>query len=220
MAAIQLARIDIGITPEQGKTGLLGLPTYLWVQNPGPKTLGPITDSATAGGITVTLTGKVDHVVWNMGDGTTVTCTGPGTPYQDSFGAAPSPTCGHMYKHPSTSLPGGAYPIRVTAVWDIAWTGGGQNGVIPFEVTLDRIGAHRRGAGAQLNDSWNGPSTTLRQVRTTRRDEVGVSSCSVVRAQMQLVVERSARGQRPPPLEQLPHGPLESSARVEPIAAA
>ena len=149
MATIQLARIDIGITPEQGKTGLLGLPTYLWVQNPGPKTLGPITDSATAGGITVTLTGKVDHVVWNMGDGTTVTCTGPGTPYQDSFGAAPSPTCGHLYKHPSTSLPGGAYPIRVTAVWDIAWTGGGQNGVIPFEVTS--TGSVRIGEVQALN---------------------------------------------------------------------
>jgi len=135
LATIQLQRIDLGMTPGQGKTGLLGLPTYLWVQNAGARTLGPISDSASAGGITVTLTGKVDHVRWDLGDGTTVTCAGAGTPYQDSFGAAPSPTCGHVYTRPSTGLPGGAYPVTVTAVWDITWTGGGQTGVIPFEIT-------------------------------------------------------------------------------------
>src|SRR4051794_30825225 len=108
LAELQLQKIRIGITPEQGKTGLLGLPTYLWVDNAGPRTLGPITDSDTQGNVTVTLTAKVDHVTWTLGDGTTITCTGAGTPYQDSFGAAPSPTCGHIYRKPSTDLEGGA----------------------------------------------------------------------------------------------------------------
>ncbi len=137
LARIQLARVDIGITPEPGRTGLIGLPTYLWVSNPGPRTLGPITDSETEGGVTVTLTAKVSRVVWNLGDGTTITCSGAGTPYRNEFGARPSPTCGHVYKHPSTSLPGGAYRVTATAVWDVAWTGGGQTGVIPFEVSSE-----------------------------------------------------------------------------------
>ncbi len=149
LASIQLQRIDLGMTPGQGKTGLLGLPTYLWVRNAGARTLGPIADAASAGGITVTLTGKVDHLLWSMGDGTTVTCTGAGTPYQDSFGASPSPTCGHVYTRPSTGLPGGAYPVTVTAVWDIAWTGGGQTGAIPFEVTS--TGSVRIGEAQALN---------------------------------------------------------------------
>jgi hypothetical protein len=143
LARIQLARVGIGITPEPGRTGVLGLPTYLWVNNPGPHTLGPITDSATEGGVTVTLTARVRRVVWNLGDGTSITCTGAGTPYRDEFGARPSPTCGHTYKHPSTELPGGIYHVTATAVWDVAWTGGGQSGQIPFEVasqTSIRIG--------------------------------------------------------------------------------
>src|SRR3954464_6892383 len=142
-ARIQLARVGIGITPEPGRTGVLGLPTYLWVNNAGPHTLGPISDSATEGGVTVTLTARVSNVVWNLGDGTTLTCTGAGTPYRDEFGARPSPTCGHTYKHPSTELPGGVYRVTATAVWDVTWTGGGQSGQIPFEVgssTTIRIG--------------------------------------------------------------------------------
>jgi hypothetical protein len=143
LARIQLARVAIGITPEPGRTGVLGLPTYLWVNNPGAHTLGPISDTATEGGVTVTLTAKVSRVLWNLGDGTTLTCTGAGTPYRDEFGARPSPTCGHTYAHPSTELPGGVYHVSATAVWDVAWTGGGQSGQIPFDVTSEtsiRIG--------------------------------------------------------------------------------
>ncbi len=149
LARIQLARVGIGITPGPGRTGLIGLPTYLWVNNPGPRTLGPITDSETEGGVTVTLTAKVSRVVWNLGDGTTITCSGAGTPYRDEFGSRPSPTCGHVYKRPSTSLPGGAYRVTATAVWDVAWTGGGQTGVIPFEVTSET--SIRMGEAQALN---------------------------------------------------------------------
>jgi hypothetical protein len=105
------------------------------VNNPGPRTLGPISDSATEAGVTVTLTAKVSKVVWNLGDGTAITCTGAGTPYRDEFGARPSPTCGHTYQHPSTELPGGVYRVSATAVWDVGWTGGGQSGQIPFDVS-------------------------------------------------------------------------------------
>src|SRR4051812_4835947 len=143
LARIQLARVGIGITPEPGRTGVLGLPTYLWVNNPGARTLGPISDTATEGGVTVTLTAKVSRVLWNLGDGTAITCTGAGTPYRDEFDARPSPTCGHTYAHPSTELAGGVYHVSATAVWDVAWTGGGQSGQIPFDVTSEtsiRIG--------------------------------------------------------------------------------
>ena len=135
LARIQLQRVTIGITPNPGHTGVLGLPTYLWVADPGPHTLGPITDSATERGVTVTLTARVSEVVWDLGDGTTVRCLGAGTPYQDSFGARPSPTCGHIYARPSTSRPGGVFPVAATAVWDVAWTGGGESGQLPFDVT-------------------------------------------------------------------------------------
>ncbi|PWJ23249.1 hypothetical protein ATK17_3741 [Branchiibius hedensis] len=65
-------------------------------QAAAPNTWGPITKSASAQGYTVTATATVSDVVWDMGDGQTVTCQ-QGTPYVMSYGKQKSPTCGHTY---------------------------------------------------------------------------------------------------------------------------
>ncbi|MGH3502421.1 MAG: hypothetical protein ACRDQA_16255, partial [Nocardioidaceae bacterium] len=115
----------------------IGLPTWMWVTQPGPHTWGPITRTATAGGITVSATGTVDHVDWDMGDGHTVTCTGPGTTYHASAGDADSPTCGYRYPHVSAHQPDGHYTITATATsyWTVHWTGGGQAGTITLQLS-------------------------------------------------------------------------------------
>lgn len=63
-------------SPHAAGKSLVGMPMWMWVR-PGPTTYGPA--SASAGGMTVTATARVTAVRWAMGDGTTVTCTGPGT---------------------------------------------------------------------------------------------------------------------------------------------
>jgi len=58
--------------------------------------------TAAAGAVSVTAVAKPVAVVWEMGDGGTVTCTGPGTPFP--VGADPksaSPDCGYTYRHRS-----------------------------------------------------------------------------------------------------------------------
>ncbi len=121
-----LRAIDIGIVPEDlpGRVGIIGMPTWMWVENPGPNTVGPITRSASARGYTVTATARVTKVVWNMGDGKSVTCTGRGTPYADSYGRKSSPTCGHTYTRD------GRYTVSATSYWTIEWSGIGQSGSI------------------------------------------------------------------------------------------
>lgn len=128
IATMNLRAVDIGIVPEDapGRVGLIGLPTWMWAQAPGADTLGPITRAASAGGYTVTATAKVDRVVWNMGDGDSVTCNGSGTPYADSFGKSPSPTCGHTYTRQ------GRYTVTATSYWTVTWNGIGQTGTIPL----------------------------------------------------------------------------------------
>ncbi|MCA0328478.1 MAG: hypothetical protein LCI03_01080 [Actinobacteria bacterium] len=65
-----------------------------------------------------------------MGDGHSVTCTSPGTPYTTSRGATASPTCGYVYESSSASQPDHAYTVVATTTWEVTWTGGGQSGVI------------------------------------------------------------------------------------------
>ncbi|MET8927311.1 ATP/GTP-binding protein [[Kitasatospora] papulosa] len=104
-------------SPRAAGTYVVGMPMWMWA-TPSPSTFGPATATATAGGVTVTATAKVTRVRWAMGDGTTVTCRGPGTPYRQSRGKAMSPDCGHLYEQLSYEQPDGRFQGTATATWD------------------------------------------------------------------------------------------------------
>ncbi|WP_439681841.1 ATP/GTP-binding protein [Embleya sp. MST-111070] len=122
-AQILLDAPTVHLTPGPGKTGLVGLPTWLWV-DATPTSWGPTSATAAVPGLSVTATATVDHITWTMGDGATVTCTTPGTPYTPNRGAQPSPDCGHTYTRP------GIHTVTATTHWTITWTGGGQTGTL------------------------------------------------------------------------------------------
>ena len=123
---MRLRAVEIGMAPDPspGSVGLVGLPIWLWVASPDQSTWGPNTKTASAGGYSVTATGKVTRVVWSMGDGGTVACTSTGTTYADSFGVSSSPDCGYRYTKQGT------YTVTATSYWTINWSGIGESGVI------------------------------------------------------------------------------------------
>ena len=129
LARLQLQPIKIGWTPlRAGAMGIVGIPTWLWVDNPGRVTWGPATISA--GG--VSLTAKVEKVTWDMGNGDQVRCTGKGTPWAKGMGADPSPTCGYTYREQ------GEYTVTATAHWVARWSGYGRSGAIPLNLSQER----------------------------------------------------------------------------------
>ncbi|MEU9015758.1 ATP/GTP-binding protein [Streptomyces sp. NPDC048479] len=107
-------------SPKAGGKYVVGMPMWMWVE-PSATTYGPATATATAGGVTVTATAEVSFIAWKMGDGSTATCSGPGTRYDASKGKTPSPDCGHLYKAPSTAQKGGRYAGTATATWTVEW---------------------------------------------------------------------------------------------------
>ncbi|MGG8410359.1 ATP/GTP-binding protein [Streptomyces sp. 12297] len=116
-------------SPRADGTYTVGVPMWLWV-TPSATTWGPNTASASAGGITVNATAKVSSISWRMGDGSSVTCSGPGTAYTAARGLSPSPDCGHLYRRPSSEQPGIKYQGTATTTWTVDWAvvGGGQSG--------------------------------------------------------------------------------------------
>ncbi|MBA2696508.1 MAG: hypothetical protein H0U62_11880 [Actinobacteria bacterium] len=128
--AMQLRAAGIGIVPQDvpGSIGIIGLPTYMWVADEGPSTWGPITRTAASGPWSVTADARVDRVEWDMGDGSVVVCRTPGTEYQDGFGDAPSPDCGHTYTEQ------GDYAVTARSYWVIEWVGLGQSGTIELDL--------------------------------------------------------------------------------------
>jgi hypothetical protein len=131
---------QIGMTPYAGKTGLVGLPIWLWLEGDSWEVTSA---TASVPGLSVTATATPVRVVWDMGDGTVITCYSAGVPYEESFGGEMSPECGHMYERPSAGQPDDAYPVTATTTWDITWSGGGESGRLTQErssTTSARIG--------------------------------------------------------------------------------
>ncbi|MFE2268517.1 ATP-binding protein [Streptomyces lavendulae] len=140
--ALSMMRLDgarVGSAPPAGSKGLVGMPVWLWTAQT-PNTWGPQSTTAAAGGLSVTANAHVKSITWSMGDGSSVTCTKPGTPYEQSFGKKESPDCGHTY---SKVPDGGSYKITATSTWVIDWTASnGETGTLPNET---------RNAGTAIN---------------------------------------------------------------------
>lgn len=139
--SMNLHAITIGIVPKPGpdSIGLVGMPVWMWAADPGPSTTGPITASASAAGITVTATARLEDITWDTGDGNTVACTGPGTPYNANRGREPSPDCGHVYTTTSAGEPGDTFTVSASSDWVITWAGGGQSGTIRMDGLTESV---------------------------------------------------------------------------------
>ncbi|OXM59521.1 hypothetical protein, partial [Amycolatopsis vastitatis] len=77
-AAAQLRLPGPRITSSPAGTQLVRLPTWLWLDR---AMWQPHMATAAVPAVSVTATATPTSVSWDTGDGTTVTCTGPGTPF-------------------------------------------------------------------------------------------------------------------------------------------
>ncbi len=113
---------------------LVGVDAWLWLDDADRTMVGPVTRTASAGPVSVTATAAVTSVEWDLGDGTRLTCDGPGTPWSPDQGTGPSPTCGHRYLTPSSTQSDGTFTVRATTHWQVDWSGAGQSGQITFSL--------------------------------------------------------------------------------------
>jgi hypothetical protein len=117
---------DIGIAPNPGGSGLVGMPVWMWTAVT-PATWGPASATASVPGLSVTATAHAQKIVWSMGNGASVTCTTPGTPYKVEYGHRKSPDCGFDgYDKPSRPR----YTVTGTTTWQVDWVGGGESGTL------------------------------------------------------------------------------------------
>lgn len=128
-----LAGPDIQTSPPAGTEQLVGLPTWLWTPVTAT-TWGTHSATAAVPGESVTATATAERIVWDLGDGATVTCAGPGTPYQPGMDPhAASPTCGYTYTSSSAGQPDEAYPVMATTTWSVTWVGAGAQGQLTVQ---------------------------------------------------------------------------------------
>ncbi|WP_284251870.1 hypothetical protein [Litorihabitans aurantiacus] len=107
---------------------LIGAPAYFWAEG-GPAAIGPLSAAVDEQGITITLDATLDDVIYDTGDGTTLTCT------RDQIATPPAtmslqdePDCGHHWTTPGT------YTLTATSNWTITWQGPTQNGTFDYDL--------------------------------------------------------------------------------------
>ena len=117
---------------------VVGIRTWMWVD---PADWRPISATAAIPGLAATVTATPTKTIWDMGDGATVICNGPGTVYDPSTPDADQHSdCSHTYQHDGT------YNVRATIVWSVSWTAtngaGGNLGLVQrstqFAVTVEQ----------------------------------------------------------------------------------
>jgi hypothetical protein len=116
-------------SPGIDATQLVGFPIWLWVDGTVWRSFDA---SASVSGIAVTVVAEPDHTIWNMGDGTTITCAGPGTPWRPDGPDDQQTDCSHVYQFVSDDQPNGRYAASVTVVWSVSWSATtGESGTLP-----------------------------------------------------------------------------------------
>lgn len=105
---------------------LVNLATYLWID---PAQWRPVTASASAGAVTSTVTATPERVVWDMGQGDTVTCDGPGEPYVPTLSDDAQPSdCKFTYRASSARTPDKTFTVTATVEWHVTWSASGAPG--------------------------------------------------------------------------------------------
>lgn len=130
-------QLQVHLNPAREQT--VNFRSLLWI---AASDWAPVTATAAVPGVTVTVTATPVRVCWYMGDGpgldehrpcpgqaATVTCEGPGTPYDPNKSEDQQDTaCSYIYRHSSSGEPGDAYQLRIKVEWSLSWSAAGAPG--------------------------------------------------------------------------------------------
>jgi hypothetical protein len=114
---------------------LVGLRHFYWVDR---AQWVPHVKRVQAGGVWAQVTATPTRLDIAPGDGTKLSCAGPGAPYDPS--RAPeqqTSTCAHVYQRSSAGLAGSAYRVSASVVWSATWIGsdGAGGALAPLTIT-------------------------------------------------------------------------------------
>jgi hypothetical protein len=107
--------------------------TFFWVDQQQGQ-WAPVTGSASAGGITVSVQATPQRLIIDTGDGQTLTCAGAPPAFVKGMDPTTFQGCAHIYRDSSAMAPNGAtFPVTVTIEWSASWSAstgeGGDLGV-------------------------------------------------------------------------------------------
>lgn len=123
-AFLPIPKAAIAFNPPgtSGVPALVSLATWLWVE---PSAWAPQISEieVCCPSVVVRVEATPERASFETGDGATVDCSGPGTPYDPSRPAAAQTTsCSHTYARSSADQPAQQYQVRAAVQWSAVWS--------------------------------------------------------------------------------------------------
>ncbi len=125
MGALNPPRPTIHTSPRYASGLLVQTPTWLWLPASYWRTYST---TIMVKGYAVTLYATPTTVRWNMGNGDSITCVGPGTPWIPGLSGGLA-SCKYTYRHSSASKAGDRYKITATVTFVGSYTTVGLGGM-------------------------------------------------------------------------------------------
>ena len=136
LASVQIAPPAIRTSPSENGRLYVQVPTWLWLDSAWWQTYEA---TANTGRVWSTVRATPVATTWELGDGRSVSCRGPGTPWRRGLSEDAS-SCTHTYRSSSATRPGGTFSLEATVTLEVSWTsnvtGGGTLPAITRSSTL------------------------------------------------------------------------------------
>lgn len=124
LASVSIAGPAIRTSPSRDGRLFVEVPTWLWLDGGWWHSYDA---TANAGRVSSTVRAVPVAARWNLGDGSTVECRGPGVAWRAGMSEDAS-TCTHTYRTSSAGRPDGTFRVEATVSFEVTWTtnaGGG-----------------------------------------------------------------------------------------------
>lgn len=114
----QAALVHPGIELNPPGQEVVNVPTWLWIS---PSDWSSVSANAAAGLVNATVTANPVAVIWTFGDGNSITCPGPGVPYNPALPSSQQSTyCSYTWRTSSAGQPNAVFVVTATIEYQVA----------------------------------------------------------------------------------------------------
>jgi hypothetical protein len=118
LRSVSIAAPVVATSPDASKALYVRVPTWLWVDASWWRSYEA---TASAGRVSATVAARPVRATWEMGDGATAVCAGPGTPWRQGLPESAS-SCQHTYVRSSAAEPDDRFVVRAEVELEVTWT--------------------------------------------------------------------------------------------------
>lgn len=124
LASVGIEPPAIRTSPSENGRLYVQVPTWLWLERSWWQIYEATAD---AGRVWSTVRATPVATTWNLGDGSGVSCRGPGTRWRPGL-SEDATDCRHTYHSSSASQPDGTFDLEATVTFEVSWTSNATGG--------------------------------------------------------------------------------------------